>query len=149
MKILIATDGSPCSRKAINYGVTLAARAGAEVAGIYVINLKSLEFFAMGHHDNISGYENENAKLHREGEEALACLKEQCEKAGVKLSTAIVRGYPTEEIIRMAEKEKVNMIVVGNVGRTGLEHALMGSISESVVRKAPCPVLVVRGNAEI
>ncbi len=149
MKILIATDGSQCSKKAIDYGARLAARMGAEVAGIYVISLKSLEFFAIGHHDNISGYENENAKLHREGDEALAYLKGQCGQTGVKLTTAIVRGYAAEEIIKMAEKEKVTMIVVGNVGRTGLDHMLMGSVSESVVRKAPCPVLVVRGNAEI
>jgi nucleotide-binding universal stress UspA family protein len=149
MKILIATDGSKYSNKAIDYGIGLAARMGAEVAGLYVVNMKSLEFFALGHHDNISGYEKENAKLHMEGEEALAYVKQQCVKAGVKVATAIVRGYPAEEIMKAAEQEKVTMIVVGNVGRTGLDHMLMGSVSETVVRKAPCPVLVVRGNTEL
>jgi nucleotide-binding universal stress UspA family protein len=149
MKILIATDGSKYSNKAIDYGIGLAARTGAEVAGLYVINMKTLEFFALGHHDNISGYEKENTRLLREGEEALAYLKEQCTKAGVKVSTAVVRGYPAEEIMKTAETEKVAMIVVGNVGRTGLDHMLMGSVSETVVRKAPCPVLVVRGEARL
>jgi nucleotide-binding universal stress UspA family protein len=149
MKMLIATDGSKSSNKAIDYGVKIAAGMGAEVLGLYVVNLKSLEFFALEHHDNIAGYEDENRKLRREGEEALAYLKEQCAKAGVKMSAAIVRGYPVEEILKTAEKEKVAMIVVGNIGKTGIEHILMGSVSESVVRKATRPVLVVRGETEI
>jgi nucleotide-binding universal stress UspA family protein len=149
MKILIATDGSKVSNKAVDYGVKVAAGMGAEVLGLYVINLKSLEFFALEHHDNIAGYEDENAKLRKEGEEALEYLRAQCAKAGVKVSTVIVRGYPVDEIVKMAEKENVAMIVVGNIGRTGLEHILMGSVSESVVRKATRPVLVVRGNTGI
>jgi nucleotide-binding universal stress UspA family protein len=149
MKMLIATDGSKSSNKAIDYGVKIAAGMGAEVLGLYVVNLKSLEFFALEHHDNIVGYEDENAKLRVEGEEALTYLKEQCANAGVEVSSAVVRGYPVEEILKMAEKEKVALIVVGNIGRTGIEHMLMGSVSESVVRKATRPVLVVRGEADI
>jgi nucleotide-binding universal stress UspA family protein len=149
MKILVATDGSKSSNKAIDYGVKIAARMGAEVLGLYVVNMKSLEFFALGHHDNIKGYEDENSKLRREGEDALAYLKEQCAKAGAKVSTVIVRGYPAEEILKTAEKENVAMIVVGNIGRTGMEHILMGSVSESVVRKATKPVLVVRGDTQL
>jgi nucleotide-binding universal stress UspA family protein len=149
MKILIATDGSKSSNKAIDYGVKIAARMHAEVAGLYVVSLKSLEFFALEHHDNIASYEDENAKLFREGEEALAYLKEQCAKAGVKVSSAIVRGYPVEEILKAAEKENAAMILVGNIGRTGIEHILMGSVSESVVRKAKRPVLVVRGETRL
>jgi nucleotide-binding universal stress UspA family protein len=149
MKILVATDGSKSSNKAIDYGVKIAARMGAEVLGLYVVNMKSLEFYALGHHDNIKGYEDENSKLRKEGEDALAYLKEQCAKGGVKMSGIIVRGYPAEEILKTAEKEKVAMIIVGNIGRTGMEHMLMGSVSESVVRKATRPVLVVRGETEI
>jgi len=149
MKILIATDGSKISNKAVDYGVKVAARMGAEVIGLYVVNMKSLEFFALEHHDNIASYEHENSKLRREGQESVAYVTDQCQKAGVKAWTAIVRGYPADEIIRTAEKERVAMIVVGNLGRTGIEHMLMGSVSESVVRKAPCPVLVVRGQAQL
>lgn len=149
MKILVATDGSKSSNKAIDYGVKIAAKMGAEVLGLYVVNMKSLEFFALGHHDNITGYEDENSKLRKEGEDALAYLKEQCTKAGVNMSSVIVRGYPAEEILKTAEKEKATMIVVGNIGRTGMEHMLMGSVSETVVRKATRPVLVVRGETEL
>ena len=149
MKVLIATDGSKASNRAVDYGVGLAARMGAEVLGVYVVSMKVLEVFALEHHDNIRGYEEENLQLQKEGDDALAYLKARCEKAGVPASTAIVRGYPAEEIVRLAGKEKVSLIIVGNVGRTGLEHVLMGSVSESVVRRAPCPVLVVRGEARL
>jgi len=149
MKMLIATDGSKSSNKAVDYGAKIAALMGAEVLGIYVINMKSLELFAMEHHDNIAGYQDENSKLRKDGEEALAYLAAECMKAGVKSSAAIVRGYPVDDIIKTAEKEKVAMIVVGNLGRSGIEHILMGSVSESIVHKAPCPVLVVRGEAKI
>jgi nucleotide-binding universal stress UspA family protein len=149
MKMLIATDGSKCSKKAIDYGVRIAAKMNAEVLGVFVVSLKSLEFFALEHHDNIAGYEDENAKLRREGEEALAYVKEQGAEAGIKVSTAIVRGYPAEEILKTAENENVAMIVVGNIGRTGLEHILLGSVSETVVRRATRPVLVVRGDTQL
>jgi nucleotide-binding universal stress UspA family protein len=56
-----------------------------------------------------------------------------------------VRGYPADEIIKAAKDEGVDLIVVGNLGRTGIERMLIGSVSEAVVRHAPCPVLVVRG----
>ncbi|HEY3273227.1 MAG TPA: universal stress protein [Methanocella sp.] len=149
MKMLIATDGSKSSNKAIDYAINIAAKTGAEVLGLYVINMKSLELFALGHHDNVASYEDENAKLRREGEEALAYLKEQGAKAGVKVSAIIARGYPVDEIIKTAEKENVSMIIVGNIGKTGLEHMLLGSVSESVVRKATRPVLVVRGETRL
>jgi nucleotide-binding universal stress UspA family protein len=149
MKMLIATDGSKSSNKAVDYGIKIAVMTGAEVLGLYVINMKSLEFFALEHHDNIAGYEDENSKLRSEGEDALAYLKEQGAKAGVKVSAIIVRGYPVEAIVKTAENEKASMIVVGNIGRTGLDHMLMGSVSESVVRKATRPVLVVRGETDV
>jgi nucleotide-binding universal stress UspA family protein len=53
-------------------------------------------------------------------------------------------GEPAAEILEVAKEAKVDLIVVGTHGRTGLEHALMGSIAERVVRRAHCPVLTVR-----
>ncbi|MGA9141052.1 MAG: universal stress protein [Methanocella sp.] len=149
MKILIATDGSKNASKAVDYGVRVAAKMGAGVVGVYVINMKSLELFAIGHHDSITGYEEENAKHRREGEEALEYLAGKCRQAGVECSTAIVRGYPAEEIVKIAENEKPAMIVVGSLGKSNVAHMLMGSVSESVVRKAPFPVLVVRGDTQL
>ncbi|MCD1294978.1 universal stress protein [Methanocella sp. CWC-04] len=145
-KILIATDGSKYSKKAVDHGIQVAIKQGYDVLALYVINMKSLELFALSHHDDITGYEGANEMLRAEGEEALAYAVEKGKEAGVNVSTSIVRGYPAQEIIKQAEKEDVGLIVVGNLGKTGLEHLLMGSVSEEVVKKAPCPVLVVRGD---
>lgn len=148
-EILIATDGSKNGNRAVDFGIQLAARLGAEALGVYVISMKSLELFALGHHDNIGGYEDENARYRKEGEDALAYLKAKCDEAGVKSSTAIVRGYPADEIIKAAEKENPAMIVVGSLGKSNVAHVLLGSVSELVVKKAPCPVLVVRGDTQL
>ena len=56
----------------------------------------------------------------------------------------VIMGDPVSTIIRVAEEEHVDLIVMGTHGRTGLAHALLGSVAEKVVRKAPCPVLTVR-----
>ena len=56
----------------------------------------------------------------------------------------LVTGSPFLQVVRMARKEGVDLIVMGTHGRTGLAHVLMGSVAEKVVRKAPCPVLTVK-----
>lgn len=144
-RILIATDGSRYSNMAVDYGVTMAKKLGYDIIGLYVINMKSLEIYALEHHDNISGYEAENERLKKEGETALGHMSSRCAEQGVKVSTSIARGYPAEDILKLAESEKVDMIIVGNLGKTNLEYMFMGSVSETVVKRAPCPVLVVRG----
>jgi nucleotide-binding universal stress UspA family protein len=60
----------------------------------------------------------------------------------VEVATAI--GEPAREIVAFAAQQEVDLLVLGTHGRTGLEHALMGSVAERVVRKARCPVLTVR-----
>lgn len=144
-RILIATDGSKYSNLAVDYGVMIGKKLGYEILGLYVINMKSLEIFALEHHDNISGYEAENERLKKEGEAALEYLAVRCKEQGVKVNTMIMRGYPAEDILKTAESEKIDMIIVGNLGKTNLEYMFMGSVSETVVKRAPCPVLVVRG----
>lgn len=63
---------------------------------------------------------------------------------GVLTETAAVRGHPAEEVVAFAERNKVDLIVMGTHGHTGLARLLMGSVAEHVLRHAPCPVLTVR-----
>ncbi len=143
-KILIATDGSKYSEKAADYGIDLAKRLGSEVIVLYVVNLKTLEKFALGHHDDIGGYERANDELKAEGALALDYVASKGNGKGVKVTKVLARGYPADEIVKMAESEMPEFVVVGSLGKTGLEHLFMGSVSEAVVKKASCPVLVVR-----
>jgi len=60
----------------------------------------------------------------------------------------LLLGDPASEIVRIADERKADMIVLGTHGRTGLTRMLMGSVAESIVRRAPCPVLVYRETNE-
>jgi len=70
-------------------------------------------------------------------------LKDQ-RLAGLKVQTAVREGAPFYEIVRFARELDVDLIVMGTHGHRGLAHVLLGSVTEKVVRKAPCPVLTVR-----
>ena len=144
-KLLIATDGSKFSNRAVDYAIDLAKQLQYEVIALYVMNLKHFEIYALAHHDDITGYEDEDVKLKKEGEDALAYVTQKGAEAGVPATVKLLRGYPPEQIMKIAKDEGVNMIVVGHLGRTGIDRILLGSVSEAVVRNAPCPVLVVRG----
>ena len=72
-----------------------------------------------------------------------ACL-ERVTAAGLEGEIVVVHGVPFHEIIETAKTQKVDLIVMGTHGRTGLQHILLGSVAEKVVRLAPCPVLVAR-----
>jgi len=63
---------------------------------------------------------------------------------GVDFEQRILKGDPAHEIIRLAEREKIDLIVMGTHGRRGLSRLLMGSVAEWVMRRANCPVLTVR-----
>jgi nucleotide-binding universal stress UspA family protein len=67
----------------------------------------------------------------------------------VRFTHRLAMGDPAAEIVRAAEEEKADSIVLGTHGRTGLSRLLMGSVAEAVVRRAPCPVLVYREAAKL
>jgi nucleotide-binding universal stress UspA family protein len=65
--------------------------------------------------------------------------------AGVPCEEMIVKGKPAEAIVDTAEKAGVDLIVIGSLGMSAIERALIGSVSDKVMRHAKCPVLLVRG----
>jgi len=80
----------------------------------------------------------------RRAEVALESLAKRVVPGGVRWAARVAIGRPAGEIARIAEEEKADMIVMGTLGLTGLTHMLVGSVTEKVVRTAPCPVLTVR-----
>ena len=81
--------------------------------------------------------------------EALNQVLDKVKPADPKVPYAhrLVTGKPASEIVRVAEQEGVEMIVMSTHGRTGLSRVLMGSVAEAVVRRAPCPVVTFKSNA--
>jgi nucleotide-binding universal stress UspA family protein len=139
--ILFATDFSETSEYAFDYACTLAKKFNSKLIVMHVINEPvDLRGFYVPHISFDS--------LEKEIEDsAEKMMKKFCSgRLGDLTSseTAIVAGIPYDEIIEMADKESVSLIVLGTHGRAGLDHLLFGSTAERVVRRSRCPVMTIR-----
>ncbi len=140
-KILCPVDFSECSERALNYVCAFAEAYDAEVRLLHVLEAAGAVFA----YNELDVPEPELAqRLQAEYEERLRELTERIVRKGFSVSSEMVFGKPSVEIIQQARDWQADMIVLGTHGRTGLEHVLLGSVAEKVVRKAPCPVLTVR-----
>lgn len=84
-------------------------------------------------------------QLRDEGREATAYGEKLGKAAGVEVESVILEGSPANEIVDFAEKNDIDLIVMGTLGRTGIERFLLGSVAGNVVSHSKTPVLVVRG----
>ena len=137
-KILAPTDFSPSSESAIDYAETFAKRFEAEIVLIHVI-----ESPAYSVTDTLI-LVNHEAALKATAEALMENLYKACLEKGLSATTRVISGTPYREIIKEAEAEKVDLIIMGTHGRTGVERLLLGSVAEKVVRLAAAPVLTVR-----
>ena len=140
-KILLPTDFSNYSAAATKYACEMATKFDAELHLLHTleIHLASTPSFVMGL--DLPKYVSESKAA---AEKALAGVLDPKWSAGRKVIQAVVEGSPKVEIIAYARKHNIDLIVLSTHGRTGLSHVLMGSVAETVVRTAPCPVLTVR-----
>ena len=139
-KILIATDGSEYTKNAVDYGIDLAKNTGAKLYTIYVIDTAAFASIPMD-----AAWESMYELLKQEGDEATKYVAERAEAEGLSIERLTIEGHPAEEIIKFAEKNSINLIVMGTLGKSGLDRFLLGSVAEKVVRNSKIPVLVVRG----
>ena len=137
-KIMIATDGSVCSRLAANYGIELARLSGGMVYAVYVV---STEYFSSMAVD--FDRERMHEALRIEGLKAVNYVKGAGEMERVDVEPVLLEGYPADELIRYSEENEMDIIVMGTLGRTGIERILLGSVAGNVVRHSKIPVLVV------
>jgi len=140
-KILVPTDFSAHSAEATAWAADLARRYDASLTLIHVYQPVSMAL--------PEGYvlmsPNGLADLLSELDTALDRARKDLERdERITPETMLLQGVPFAEIVGFARDGGYDLIVMGTHGRTGLKHALMGSVAEKVVRKAPCPVLTVR-----
>ncbi len=137
--ILCPIDHSDGSKEALKYAVSLALKDKAKLYLLHIIDIRSfnegLEAMAMQIPDEET-LEQLRIKL-------LDCIPEEI-RDNMNVEAIVIQGVPFAEIISIAREKEVDMIVIGSHGRTGISHMMLGSVSEKVVRKAPCPVLTVR-----
>jgi nucleotide-binding universal stress UspA family protein len=135
-KILVSTDGSEYSRRAMARGMDFAESYGTELGVVSVVEISS-EIYSIA--PQVVEKKVEKTR------EFVGGLRKQAEARGIK-TTDFVRDSenPYSVIIDLAKQEQVGLIVVGSHGRTGLKRFLMGSTAERIIAEAPCPVLVVK-----
>lgn len=142
-KILFPADGSKCSDKAFRYALEIAEKFGAELVIINVMDSRIVASAEMAYLDEkFLNMVQQNAK--DEANKIFSRLGRECQQAGIKYSSQMLSGIPFEQIIDFATDNKVDIIIMGTHGRTGLARMLLGSTAEKVIRKAHCPVLTVR-----
>jgi nucleotide-binding universal stress UspA family protein len=138
-RILVPVDFSDSSRRALDEAIEWARVFGAELHLLHCFQ------FLPG------AIENYGVEIHESFDDvrhaALRCLAEWCDKvraAGIPVQQHFASKLPAEETAALAEKLGAELIVIGTRGLTGLEHVMLGSVTERTLRLAPCPVLTVR-----
>jgi nucleotide-binding universal stress UspA family protein len=145
-KILLAIDKSGYKDKATAYSITLAKSLGAEITVINVIGKSSLGATA----DVLGYYRGGKLKvfqeaLKKDAEKLLDRVVQAGENEGVVVRQQVLIGSPIKKIILdYAKNHKIDLIVIGTKGMTGIEKFLMGSVANDVITYAHCPVLAVR-----
>jgi len=149
-KILVPVDLSELSIGVLRAGKVMAELRDAELKVLHVAQESDyIPSFRGG------GYPSEFTRrmaipLNKMLEEAQAKLENRLDSmlkqisAGPKVASILLWGEPIEEILRIAEAEDFDLIVMATHGRKGLNRLFIGSVAEQVIRRAPCPVLVIR-----
>jgi universal stress protein A len=141
-RILVPTDFSKHSKNALMYAAAFAEKFGAEIHLLHV--LQDLAVFLP---DVVTAGPPLLPPIDQLSAGVRAALEQFIAEnplPKVTVQPAVREGTPFYEIVRFAKETDIDLIVMGTHGRGGLAHVLLGSVTEKVVRKAPCPVLTVR-----
>jgi len=151
-KILVAVDGSENSKKALGYAVELAEKFGSAIRLIHVYsgilpiipatNALSSPAAAGPASAALAAKMAEDAR--KSGNKILEELMTIVKERGISVDVVLKEGDAVKEIVAEAEKGGCSLIVVGHRGMSKLSEILLGSVSEGVSHKAPCPVMVVK-----
>ena len=141
-EILVATDGSPAATAALEEALTLAAEAGTGVAVLTVWRALQGDF-GLAYPSTAVLADILDAER-RHAEATLEAAASRAAEMDVEIVTRLATGDPAETICAYAVEIQAKLIAVGTRGHSSVASLLLGSVSNAVVRHAPCPVLVVR-----
>jgi len=146
-RILLATDGSEEATWAAQTAIDLANKTGSELHVVYADPLPYSPALYEGYQEGVGvgALQDESEELKRIGQGRFDEQVRKIKAAGGSVAQAHYRvGRPDAEITALAEEMGAGLIVVGSRGLGGIRRTMLGSVSDSVVRHAHCPVLVVR-----
>jgi len=138
-RILVPTDGSSETERAVAHAAELAATHGADLHAVYVVNSASFAGLPME-----TSWESVDGVLREEGETALSRAEDVAADHGVATTTHLLEGSPSKRIVEFAEGEDCDLVVMATHGRGGIDRLLLGSVTEGVVRASSVPVLTVQ-----
>lgn len=144
-KLLVATDGSTLSKKAVRSAIDLAGALGAELVALYVVPRYPVSYFEGGvtiPAQEVSRIEQQWAD---KGQSIVDDVRKAAEAAGVKAKAVVSRSdLVAESILAAVKKNKCDLVVMASHGRKGLKRILLGSETQQVLTHSNVPVLVLR-----
>ena len=132
---MIALDVSDTSKKLLDKAIHIAKLSDAKITGINVVVVQSTLASAVINYKKF---------LTNKAEKTLDLTKKYCEKQGIQFTSKVRYGSPAAKITELAEKQKVDLIVIGSKGLGGVKGTILGSVANSVVHKSKVSVLVVK-----
>lgn len=146
-RILIPTDGTKASKKAVDYAIGLSKQTKASIIILGVVDKGAFVTQAVPANASSTHLKTPiEDYLTRLVESHVDQAGKQCKKKGIKPGTVIRSGHPVEEIVKEARRSKCNIIIIGSHGKGALESAVLGSVTYGLIHhNTKYPVLVIRG----
>lgn len=144
-RILVTTDGSVLSKKAVRSAIDLASAMNAELVALHVVPRYPVSYFEGG--ISVTSGDAARAEKHwaEKGQALVDGVRVAAEAEGVKAKAVITRSdMVAESIIAAAKKHKCDVVVMASHGRRGLKRVLLGSETQQVLTHSSLPVLVLR-----
>lgn len=144
-RILVATDGSPLSKKAVSAAISLAALTGAELVALTVVPRYPMSYFEGGMSISPQEVSRVEQAWSDNARQIVDAVTETAMKKGVKAKAVVTRSdLVAEAVIAAASKHKSDLIIMASHGRKGLKRVLLGSETQHVLTHSTVPVLVLR-----
>jgi nucleotide-binding universal stress UspA family protein len=144
-RILVATDGSALSRKAVNSAIALAELAGSQIVALHVVPRYPVSYFEGGLSIPTSAVAKVEKQWAEAGRAVVDAVKATAERKGITVKAVTANSdLIAEAIIAAARKHKCDLIVMASHGRRGLKRLLLGSETTHVLTHSHVPVLVLR-----
>jgi nucleotide-binding universal stress UspA family protein len=144
-KILVATDGSPLSKKAVRSAIGLAASVGADLVALYVVPNYPVSYFEGGVTISTQDIARTEKQWAEQGQAIVDAVSATAAAEGIKAKGVIARSnLVAEAILAAAKRHKCDLIVMASHGHRGLKRILLGSETQHVLTHSSIPVLVLR-----
>jgi len=144
--ILLATDGTVASENAASHAIELAQTHDADLRVVYVVD--ESVYTAYSGDEYVDEAEGPEHGLEEAGEEALDAIRREAEAAGVDVTGELRHGDPAETIVDYADEADADLLVLGTQRRPDEYRALLGSVTDRVLRLASRPAIVVKTEVE-